>query len=98
MLNPTLVAEVLSESTEGYDRGTKFNHYRLVPSLRHVLFVSQREPRIEAYTRAGEQWALSEAAGADGQVELAALEITLPLAQVFARTTFGADSARLRPS
>ena len=53
LLNPTLVGEVLSDLTEAYDRGTKFSRYRLIPSLRHVLFVSQKEPRIECYARIG---------------------------------------------
>src|SRR6266446_9871640 len=47
LLNPALVVEVLSDSTEGYDRGKKFEHYRQIPSLREYLLVSQTEPRIE---------------------------------------------------
>jgi Uma2 family endonuclease len=49
--NPTLVVEVLSDSTEAYDRGEKFAHYRRITSLREVVLVSQREPRIEVFTR-----------------------------------------------
>lgn len=48
--NPTLILEVLTESTEGWDRGGKFAHYRRIPTLRHVLFVSQSQPRLEHYT------------------------------------------------
>lgn len=60
--NPTLIVEVLSESTEAYDRGEKFAHYRRVPSLREVVLVSPSEPRLESYARndMGE-WVLHEA-------------------------------------
>jgi Uma2 family endonuclease len=49
--NPRLLVEVLSESTEAYDRGKKFNHYRQIPSLREMVFVSQDEPLIEVWRR-----------------------------------------------
>ena len=51
VLNPTLLVEVLSESTEAYDRGKKFSHYRQIPSLREYLLVSQEEPKIERFLR-----------------------------------------------
>jgi Uma2 family endonuclease len=62
VINPTLIVEVLSESTEGYDRGEKFAHFRRLPSLREYVLVSSTEPRLEAYSRndAGE-WVLHEA-------------------------------------
>src|SRR3989442_15220798 len=51
LINPTLIAEVLSDSTEAYDRGAKFGHYRKVDSLTEYLLVAQKEPRIEQYVR-----------------------------------------------
>ncbi|MEO7735523.1 MAG: Uma2 family endonuclease, partial [Kofleriaceae bacterium] len=51
VLNPTIIVEVLSDSTEGYDRGAKAAHYRRIPSLREYVLVSQREPLIEVYRR-----------------------------------------------
>lgn len=60
--NPMLIVEVLSDSTEAYDRGEKFAHYRRIPSLREYLLVSQREPRLESYARNAEgSWVLAEA-------------------------------------
>jgi Uma2 family endonuclease len=72
--NPILIVEVLSDSTEAYDRGEKFDHYRHLPSLREYLLVSQRKPKLESYRR-NEQgiWMLSEA-GAGETLTLAALE------------------------
>lgn len=50
-INPVLIVEVLSDSTESYDRGAKFAHYRHLASLREYVLVSQSEPRIEVYRR-----------------------------------------------
>jgi Uma2 family endonuclease len=49
--NPTLIVEVLSPSTEPEDRGNKWQHYQLIPSLREYVLVSQTEPRVECYRR-----------------------------------------------
>ena len=54
LLNPVLLMEVLSESTEGYDRGRKFQHYRSIESLKEYLLVSQDEARIEKYIKQGD--------------------------------------------
>lgn len=62
--NPVLVVEVLSESTERYDRGDKFAGYRSVPSIQHVLLVSQRDRHVEHYQRQGDgSWLMREYAG-----------------------------------
>ena len=61
-INPILIVEVLSDSTEAYDRGQKFSHYRQLPSLREYVLVSQHEPRLEAYYKNSEgAWVLDEA-------------------------------------
>ena len=52
--NPTVLVEVLSRSTEAYDRGDKFAHYKSLPSIRQVVFVAYREPAIEVWTRGGD--------------------------------------------
>lgn len=51
VVNPLLIVEVLSESTEGYDRGAKAAHYRRIPSLREYVLVAQGDPLIEVYRR-----------------------------------------------
>jgi len=51
VINPRVIVEVLSDSTEGYDRGAKAAHYRRIPTLREYVLVSQREPLIEVYRR-----------------------------------------------
>jgi Uma2 family endonuclease len=72
--NPIVIVEVLSDSTEAYDRGEKFAHYRRLSSLREYILLSQHKPRIESY-RKNEQgiWMLAEA-GAGETLTLAAFE------------------------
>jgi len=53
LLNPIILVEVLSESTEAYDRGTKLEHYRAIDSLGEYLLVTQDRPRVEQYTFQG---------------------------------------------
>ena len=86
LLNPTVVIEVLSPSTERWDRGRKAEHYRSIPSLQEYLLVSQDAPRIEQYRRHGErEWVLTDAIGTEDRVELASIGCVLALRDVYAR-------------
>lgn len=80
--SPVLVAEVLSPSTEGWDRGGKFLRYRSVASVQHVLFIDPKHRTVERYAREGERWVL-EAFGADDTVPLQAIGVALPLPELF---------------
>ena len=88
--NPTVLAEVLSDSTESYDRGAKFRNYVQIPTLREYLLVSQREPRIELFARQeeGGPWVWREAVGLDATLELPCLQVRIALAEVFAKVPF----------
>ena len=98
LTNPTLLAEVLSPSTELYDRGVKFDHYRQVPSLTTYLLVSQDAPRIEQFVRETEfKWEYRTAIGLDVTMELPALGTTLSLAEVFAGIEFQSEASHMRP-
>jgi Uma2 family endonuclease len=88
MTNPTVVVEVLSNSTESWDRGGKFAHYRLLTSLREYVLVSQSEPRIERFVRDGEDWVLTEFVGLEAEFALASLDVKVPLSKVYARVEF----------
>jgi len=89
VVNPSVLVEVISDSTEAYDRGRKFVHYRQIPSLKEYLMVSQKEPRIEKFARQADgQWILSEANGLDAALEVPSLGIALALSEVFANVKF----------
>ena len=97
VVNPTVVVEVLSDSTEAYDRGRKFENYRQMPSLREYLLVSQKEPRIEQFVRQENgQWLLREAVGLAAALPLPSLEIQISLAEVFAGVEFVPAPIRAR--
>ncbi len=84
LLNPTVLVEVLSPSTERHDRGRKWEHYRRLPSLAEFLLVVQDEPRIEHYLRQeGGLWLFDEASGADATLELTSIDCTLLLRDVY---------------
>ena len=82
--NPTVLVEVLSDTTEAYDRGAKAAHYRRIPSLREYVLVSQVEPLVEVYRR-GEsgRWELLEARTGDA-IELDSLAVRIDVATLYA--------------
>ena len=89
LLNPTLIVEVLSKSTEDYDRGGKFAHYRTLESLQDYVLVAQNAPHAEHYARQPEgRWLLSETKSMDGEIELTSLDVRLPLAEIYRKVTF----------
>jgi Uma2 family endonuclease len=82
-INPKLLVEVLSESTEAYDRGSKAAHYRRIPSLQEYVFVAQDEPRIEVYRRNNEGgWVLHEARLGE-RLELRSIGVSLDVSAVY---------------
>ena len=96
LLNPTVIVEVLSPSTEAYDRGEKFSHYRRLASLREYVLIAQDRVRVEHYARQGErgeQWLLTELAGLGDALALPAIGCTLALADIYERVVAGSYSA-----
>ena len=82
--NPTLVVEVLSDSTESYDRGIKASHYRHIPSIREYVLVSQHSPLIEVWRKnEQERWEMAAVAGSGEKAALASLGITLDVDTVY---------------
>ncbi|MBA3534035.1 MAG: Uma2 family endonuclease [Ardenticatenales bacterium] len=86
LLNPVIVIEVLSESTEAYDRGKKFEHYQYITTLTDYLLVCQYPYRIEHYVRQSDnQWLYQEFHEAENMVEIASIGCVLSLADVYAK-------------
>ncbi len=88
-LNPTLIVEVLSPSTEGYDRGAKFKRYMHAESLQEYVLVSQDEPRVEVFFRqSGGTWLLTPYSGSGAVATLRSIEVELPLSEVYLNVLF----------
>jgi len=84
VINPAVLVEVLSDSTEGYDRGEKFEHYRQIPSLRDFVIVSQHKAHVEVYSRDERgRWVLSTA-GAGESFSLTAMHGAIEVDRVYA--------------
>jgi Uma2 family endonuclease len=98
VINPTVIVEVLSKSTEAYDRGEKFERYSQNASLTDYLLVSQRRPKIEHYAR-GEhgRWNYSRETSLAGSIDLAAIDCRLPLAEVYDGIEFSPPSEPANP-
>ena len=81
--------EVLSDSTERYDRTTKFRHYKQLPSVKEYVLVSQNEALVERYTRqADETWAQTDFVGLDATMVLATVKVRIPMADIFRGVEF----------
>ena len=92
--NPAVLVEVLSKSTEAYDRGEKSAHYRRIESLQEYLLIAQGSMRVERYRRAGtNEWVLSEYTDAGGVLELKSLGIEIPIAAIYDGVEFGAGGS-----
>ncbi|MDH3603965.1 MAG: Uma2 family endonuclease [Candidatus Tectomicrobia bacterium] len=85
LLNPSVIIEVLSETTEAYDRGAKFDHYRSIESLQAYILIAQDKPQIELFQRQTDNWLLSVAKGVEAGVRLEAIDCELVLADVYER-------------
>lgn len=89
LINPTVIVEVLSPFTEGYDRGEKFLRYQSLASLVDYLLVAQDTPRIEHFTRqADDRWLYSTTGDLTNSVHLASINCELRLSEIFDRIVF----------
>ena len=85
LINPTLIIEVLSPSTEAYDRGEKFAHYRRLASFKEFLLVSQDKIRVEQYVRHNGLWTFMEFDDPDAVIKLHTLDIEILLGEIYKR-------------
>lgn len=91
LLNPTVIFEIFSPSTEGYDRGAKFAHYQTLESLTDYVLISQTEAKVEHFARQpGGKWLLSVYKGLEAVTLLPSIGCDLPLAEVYDKVEFPA--------
>jgi Uma2 family endonuclease len=83
LLNPAVIVEVLSDSTEAYDRGEKFAHYRRLSSLEEYILVALHRICVEHYVRQGELWIFAETSQLDGIIHIDSIGCTLPLKEIY---------------
>lgn len=97
--NPTLVVEVFSKSSMGYDEGEKFKKYKTLPSFQEYVLISQWEPLVKIYLKKDGKWIENQVAkGMDAKVYLVTLDVTLSLAEIYENVQFiEADKPRFRP-
>jgi Uma2 family endonuclease len=92
IVNPRLIFEVLSKSTESYDRGKKFDFYRHLDSLREYILVSQDEPHVERFMRQEDgSWLLTVFKGMETELQLGSVTCVLPFTEIYEDVTFGPE-------
>ncbi len=89
LLNPIVLIEVLSDSTEAYDRGKKFEHYRTIPSLKHYVVIAQDRHSIDCFSRQSDNsWTLTSCQNLEGKIALYNIESELSAAEVYDKVVF----------
>lgn len=89
LINPQLIVEVLSPSTEAYDRGDKFSHYKSIATLREYLLVAQHRPHVtRLFKQEDGAWVHTEANELEATLTLGSLGCELPLTEIYAGVSF----------
>jgi Uma2 family endonuclease len=92
LTNPTVIVEVLSPSTETYDKGDKFAHYLKLPSLQEYVLVSQDKVRVEHYARRGAEWVYTQMSTLDEVLVLGSIECAIALQDIYEKVEFVHDT------
>ena len=98
LINPSLIVEVLSDSTGGYNRGDKFKGYRAISSLREYLLISQDEVKVEHFVRQGDLWPAAVTTDLDAVIELRSIGCWIPMREIYRRTDFVPEDFPDEPS
>lgn len=93
LLNPIMIAEVISDSSEKYDRGLKSQYYRSLPSLKYYMIIEQNRIYVELYTRGNDdKWIFQEFNQLDMMIPLDGIAVESPVSEVYRGFTFEEDS------
>jgi len=86
IVNPLAIAEILSDSTEKYDRGDQFRMYRTIPSFKEYLLISQEAMQVEKFSKNNSnQWVFSEYTGKDAKITFDSFEFAISLDELYDR-------------
>jgi Uma2 family endonuclease len=89
VINPILIAEVLSKSTKDYDRDEKFSAYRTIPTFQEYLLIDQYRPRVEQFIKQdSDRWLYTEYKGQEAKVSLASIPVEISLADLYENIEF----------
>jgi Uma2 family endonuclease len=89
LLNPGVIVEVLSKSTQSYDRGDKFNLYRAIPSLKEYILIASEAVGVEHYTKQeNDTWVLKEYKQLQDSLPVKTIAFSLPLSEIYAGVAF----------
>ena len=92
VMNPILIAETLSNSTAGYDRGDKFAHYRTIETFQEYVLIHQYQPRVEHYVKQSEnKWLFIEHIGLEASFMLSSVGVKIALADLYEAVTFDSE-------
>lgn len=93
LTNPIVVMEILSDSTERFDRTKKFFHYRKIPTLQEYILISQHECWVEQYTRQNDMWGYQSYEGLDQILKMGSVNCELPLSEIYLNVEFDTGSS-----
>jgi Uma2 family endonuclease len=89
LVNPILIVEVLSKSTQDYDRGNKFAAYRTLPTFQEYVLVDQYNCQVEHYAKTGDkQWVFREYDQMENSVQLVSIPFAIALAEIYDKVEF----------
>jgi Uma2 family endonuclease len=96
VLNPSIILEVLSDSTDDYERTKKFKEYRSIPSLQERIMIDQSQAAIELYRRDGRVWVFEALEGLDAVLQLKSLEREIPLTEIYRQVEWSEEKTEAR--
>ncbi|GBO53388.1 hypothetical protein APA_1295 [Pseudanabaena sp. lw0831] len=83
VINPSVIIEVLSNSTKNYDKGEKFDYYRSIPEFKEYILVEQYQPYVAQYKKTNEGWLLTEYESLDSVLTMYAIALQIPLSEIY---------------
>lgn len=88
LVNPQMIIEILSPSTEAFDRRHKFTYYKSIPSFTEYLLIATDQPNITHYSKLGDEWLLAEVQGLDGELKIPTFDVSMQLSEIYLGVDF----------